>query len=139
VAYADTGNLTQIVGTVSANTLYTLTVDLGLRMDFPALGSAELLIGSTPVIATGVAPTSGNWSTYAASYASLAGDVGKTITIELLANANEAQAVFDDVTLTAASTGTTVPEPSATAFIAAGLICLTVFAGLNRARRQWKA
>src|SRR5215472_4678715 len=44
VAYANAGNLTQSVGNVLANTMYTLTVSLGLRKDFPTLGSAELLI-----------------------------------------------------------------------------------------------
>ncbi len=139
VGYVDTGNLTQVVGTVSANTMYTMTVDLGLRIDFPELGSAELLIGSTPVIATGVAPTSGNWSTYTAIYTSLAGDVGKTITIELLANPNGAQAVFDDVALNTASTGpSSVPEPSTTASIAVGLIGLGLLARARLAARSRK-
>jgi hypothetical protein len=130
IAYANAGSLSQIVTTVAANTTYVLSVSLGLRKDFPTLGSAELLINGAVYTATGTAPTSGNWSTFTAVYNSSLhpADVGLPITIELLSNG--AQAGFDDVVL-----NTGVPEPASVAFIVTGLIGLA-FVTHGRKTRQ---
>jgi hypothetical protein len=126
VAYANAGNLTQMVGTVLPNTTYTLSVSLGLRKDFPTLGTAELFINGTAYTATGVTPTPGNWATFTATYNSSAhpGDVGMPITIELVSNG--VQAGFDDVVLNANAVAT--PEPSPMALMGIGVIGLVVVA-----------
>jgi len=102
------GTITQTVGTVSPNTTYTLRVDLGLRSDgLSSLGTVALLVGNTPVYATGLAPTPGNWSTFTATYGSTAADIGKTLTIQLMATGNQSD--FDNVRLTA-STPQVLPQ-----------------------------
>ena len=128
VGFANSGNLTQTVTTVALNTIYTLSVSLGLRKDAPILGSAEFLINGTPYVATGVTPTSGNWSTFTAVYNSAAhpGDVGLPITIELLSNGYEAG--FDNVSVDA----TSGPEPATTGFMVLGLIGLAFAARRRR-------
>jgi len=132
VAYSNGGNLTQAVSPVLANTTYMLSVSLGLRKDFPALGTAELVINGNTYVATGVAPTSGNWATFTATYNSglHPADVGLPITIELLANG--VQAGFDDVLLNANSNNA-VPEPASLAFAGLGLVGLS-FAVRRHAR-----
>jgi hypothetical protein len=126
VAYSNDpgGTITQTVGaTVAANTNYTLRVDLGLRKDgFDSLGTVQLLVGSTPVIATGVAPSIGNWSTFTATYNSVAADIGKTLTIQLTATGSQSD--FDNVRLDGSPTG--VPEPVTTALVGVGLAVLGV-------------
>jgi hypothetical protein len=102
IAYSNNagGTIMQSVGTVAANTTYTLRVDLGLRKDgFESLGTVALLVGSTPVYATGVTPTLGNWSTFTAIYNAAAADLGKPLTIQLTATGM--QSVFDNVRLDA--------------------------------------
>jgi hypothetical protein len=102
-AYSDDagGTITQVVGSVAANTIYTLKVDLGLRKDnfVASLGTVALLVGSTPVYATGSAPSSGNWSTFTATYTSTAADLGKSLTIQLTATGFQGD--FDNVRLDA--------------------------------------
>jgi hypothetical protein len=122
VAYANAGNLSQVVTTVAANTIYSLTVSLGLRKDLPIAGAAELLINGVAYTATGTAPTAGNWSTFTATYSSglHPADVGLPITIELLSSGT--QAGFDNVALNAA----TVPEPAGVGLVLTGLIGLAL-------------
>ena len=125
VAYSNDAPITQSVGTVAANTTYTLLVDIGLRKDEPSsAATAQLLIGGTPVNATGVAPSPGNWSTFTAIYKSVAADVGKTLTIEL--TTVTAQGDFDNVRLDASPT-TAVPEPSTLALLGAGIALVLGF------------
>jgi hypothetical protein len=57
------------------------------------------LIGYTPVFATGVTPTKGNWSTFTATYNAAGADIGKPLTIQLTATG--AQSWFDNVRLDA--------------------------------------
>jgi hypothetical protein len=97
---APPSTITQSVGTVAANTTYTLQVDLGLENGgYYSLGTVALLVGSAPVYATGVAPALGNWSTFTATYTSAAADIGKTLTIQLAGTGN--QSAFDNVKLNA--------------------------------------
>ena len=128
IAYLNGGNLTQTVGVVvAANTTYTLSVAEGLRKDFPNLGTTELLINGTAYVATGSAPTLGNWSTFTAVYNSALhpADVGSAITIELLSNTT--QAGFDNVVLNKTANNT-VPEPASIALLSTvlGVLGLTV-------------
>jgi hypothetical protein len=121
VAYSNDsgGTITQTIGTtVAASTTYTLQVELGLRKDgFDSLGTVQLLIGNTPINAAGVAPSIGNWSTFTATYNSVAADVGKTLTIRLTATGGQSD--FDDVRLNASPTS--VPEPVSTGLVVIAL------------------
>jgi hypothetical protein len=135
VAWSNTpgGTIFQSVGTVAANTTYTLQVDLGLRQDplhEDSLGTVQLLIGSTPVNATGIAPTIGNWSTFTATYNSVPADVGKTLTIQLTATGDQSD--FDNVRLDGSSR-TAVPEPVSTVLVGFGLAAFGVAARRKRA------
>jgi hypothetical protein len=136
VAWSNTtgGTISQSVGTVAANTTYTLQVDLGLRKDGEdSLGTVQLLIGSTPVNATGIAPTIGNWSTFTATYNSVPADVGKTLTIQLTVTGDQSD--FDNVRLDASSTGA-VPEPVNTVLVGFGLAALGGVARLKSANEK---
>ncbi|MGD0302150.1 MAG: hypothetical protein ABSE86_34145 [Bryobacteraceae bacterium] len=117
IAYSNDvgGTITQTVGTVvEANTTYTLQVDLGLRKDGEdSLGTVELLVGSTPVYAGGVAPTLGNWSTFTATYTSQAADIGKPLTIQLTATGEQSD--FDNVRLISSSSPFPTPNIGAVA------------------------
>jgi hypothetical protein len=129
VAFANAGNLSQTVTTVVANQTYVLSVLLGLRKDFPTLGSADLRVNGVAYMATGIAPSSGNWSTFTAVYNSALHptDVGLPITIELLSNG--VQAGFDDVVLSA---GAGVPEPPSVAFVVTALVGLALAARAHK-------
>lgn len=63
-------SISQTVGaTVVANKPYTLTVELGNRADgYANQGYAELLIGSTPYLATGADAPLGGWSKYSVTF-----------------------------------------------------------------------
>jgi hypothetical protein len=129
------GTISQNVGAVTAGgTDYTLQVDVGLRRDLPSspVGTVELMIGNTVVVASGVAPTAGNWSNYTAVYTSSAADVGKTISIVLSSSANQGD--FDNVRLDASTleTDAVAPEPASLALIGFGLAAL---AGVMRRKR----
>src|SRR5665213_639484 len=77
IAYSNSGMITQTVGsTVVTGDTYTLTVDLGYRLDVAFDGSADLLINGVHYAAIGTTPTRGGFSTYTATYTGLAGDAG---------------------------------------------------------------
>jgi len=119
-AYTNGGDITQTVGaTVQAGVTYTLQVDVGQRKDCCALGSVELLIGGNPILATGLAPTVGNWSTFTATYTGLAVDAGESIAIGLVRNGGQSN--FDNVRLNE-DTASAVPEPSTLLLLGAGLV-----------------
>ena len=121
VAYANAGIISQTVApTVVHNTVYTLQVDQGQRNDLGAAGTIELVIGGTPILATGIAPSPGNFSTFTATYTGLPGDVGDPITIRL--TSFSAQGDWDNVRLDA----TLVPEPSTLWLFGAGVAGLAV-------------
>jgi hypothetical protein len=130
VGFSNSGSISQVVApTVQLGVVYTLLVDLGKRTDTPFTASAALLINGNTYTATGVTPTSGNFSTFTATYTGLASDVGQSITIELLTSA--AQGVFDNVRL---NDSLTTPEPGVMSMFSAGLGALVLLG--RRLRRQ---
>ena len=128
LAYSNGGTITQNVGTISsAGIVYTLMVDIGLRNDLSGnVGSIQLLIGGTPINGTGAAPTSGNFSTFTASYTTSAANVGQNIAIQL--SSSGAQGDFDNVRLDA----TAAPEPATVSLMLFGLAGFGVAARLRR-------
>jgi hypothetical protein len=117
VAYSDGGMISQTVGaTVVNGDSYTLTVDLGNRLDgYDDAGSAGLQIGNAVYVpATGIEATPGNWTPWTATFTGTLATAGDSITIQL--NAAGAQGDFDNVSLTA-------PEPTA-------VLLLSVMGGL---------
>jgi hypothetical protein len=119
VAYDDSGTISQLIGNVTAaNILYTLMVDIGQRKDVSggALGTDQLLIGATAINGTGVAPTSGNFTTFTATYTTTSADIGKAITIQLSSTGIEGD--FDNVRLDATNLA---PEPGSFALLGLGL------------------
>src|SRR5450759_4287355 len=80
-AFLDSGVIWQTVGTVGVGTVYTLLVDIGWRLDTPALGSVDLKIGSNTYGASAVGtPVRGAFNLYSVTYTGLATDVGQSIT-----------------------------------------------------------
>jgi hypothetical protein len=119
-AYTSGGVISQTVApVVQLGVTYTLQVDVGLRAVCCTLGTVDLMIGGTSILATGITPTAGNFSTFTATYTGLAGDVGKTIGIQLSATHNQGD--FDNVRLNDSTirlndSTTSAPEPG-TAFL----------------------
>jgi hypothetical protein len=129
VAYSNGPAISQTVtGGVVVGTTYTLMVDLGQRHDLPFTASADLLINGNLIAATGTNPAAGTFSTFTATYVGLAGDVGDSITIELLTSG--AQGDFDNVRL---SDSTVVPEPAGVTLLGLGLVGLSLLARRKRA------
>lgn len=126
-AYTTGATLSQVVGTVTPDFTYTLTVAIGDNKYDSFDGSAALLINGVTYLATGTAPTSGNWSTYTATYVGQVADSGDPITIELLASGKQGN--FDNVSLT-----DVVPEPAFGGLVAASLIGLFGWQRRKRAR-----
>lgn len=115
VAYSNGGTISQTVGvTAVAGTTYTLTTAFGVRNDIGNPGSTRLLVGANSILATGLLPTAGNWSTFTASYTATLADAGSLIAIELASPG--AQGGWDNISLT----GSAVPEPGTWALMIAG-------------------
>jgi hypothetical protein len=115
--------------TVSEGFVYTLTVDLGKRKDAAFTATADLLINGNHIAAIGLAPASGTWSTFTATYIGSQADAGKSITIEL--DSSGAQSNFDDVRLSVSDVA--IPEPAGVTLLGLGLAGLLVFARRKRA------
>jgi hypothetical protein len=128
-AYSNDSTIAQTVAaTVQAGIVYTLLVDIGRNNVVAGVaGTADLLINGKTYLATGVAPASGNWSTFSVTYVGLPADVGEAITIEL--KTPGLQGNFDNVHLTADEFN--VPEPG-TFILGFGLIS---FWALGRRKR----
>jgi hypothetical protein len=95
VAFVTGGYLQQDATTVQAGEKYTLSVDVGDRLDMPSTASVALYINGVSYTATGVAPAPGGWSTYTVNYTALSQDVGAQIYIRLIGNGQQAD--FQDV------------------------------------------
>jgi hypothetical protein len=132
VAFSNGGTISQTVGPiVQLGIVYTLLVDLGQRTDTAFVSSAALLINGNTYAATGINPTSGNFSTFTATYTGLAADVGQAITIQLASSG--IQGIFDNVRLSD-SVVTPTPEPGVMSMFAGGLGAIVLLS--RRLRRQ---
>lgn len=123
IAFSDGGIISQDVGPVVANTTYTVSVMIGVRLDQPVTddGSAALLINGVRYYATGVTPTAGNWSKYTVTYTALPDDIGHIIALQLIGSGlNGAQGDFADVQVDA------TPEPSSLLLV--GLCSILIMA-----------
>jgi hypothetical protein len=131
VAYTYGPSLSQTVDTsITAGTVYTLTVDLGAMNGDMFSGGAGLLINGVTYAATGTTPVYGGWSQYTVTYIGLAADVGDNITIQLNGptdGVDGGNVNFSDVQLTSAA-----PEPG---FMGAVGIVALAFTGWRRRRR----
>lgn len=124
VAYTNGGSISQMVGaTVQLGVIYQLLVDQGVRHDVGDPGVIQLMIGSTTILATGVAAAPGGWSTYTATYVGTAADVGKSIGIALISAGPQGD--WDNVRLNASAVSPlAVPEPASLALIGLALTAL---------------
>jgi hypothetical protein len=124
-----TGGIYQDVGPLLPNTIYTLTVAIGLREDFTPgnLGSPGIISlingvnnnGTVLASTTGVPFTSDTWEDYTVSFTT-GGSVSGDLTIELsVAGASTYQANFDNVRLTK------TPLPVLGGFVSGGNFILT--------------
>jgi hypothetical protein len=131
VAYTNGGTISQAVAAaVQLGVTYTLLVDVGQRNDCCTYGAVDLVIGTNRIAATGASPNPGLFSTFTATYTGLAGDVGKSIGIELAANGP--QGVFDNVRLS----DSTVPEPGSIVLVGLGLTTTLAVLFKSRHRRS---
>jgi len=130
VAYSNGGSITQtLAATTVAGTTYTFNIDFGFRKDVANPGSATLVIGTNTINATGTAlPTTGNWSTYTATYTATAADAGAPISINLFTAG--AQGDWDNARLDAKAVP--APEPASIALAGLGVLGLA----LSRRRRS---
>ncbi len=132
------GAFSQIVGTVAADTVYTLTVGIGRRADLQTgAWSIELLAGATTIAID--SDVSGPGGGTVVDHSAIAGPfavgnafVGQSLSIRISAsnvseNTATAQNVFDDVRLTAE-----IPEPAS----AMGVAAAAMMGGLARRRRR---
>ena len=124
VAFLNGGTITQtVVPTVQAGVTYTLMVDLGVRKCFVDPGSIALVVNGNVYSGAGILPSSGNWSTFTATYTGLLADVGQAITIQLASPGIQGE--FDNVRLS--DNAGPVPEPATSALIGLGVVAIGLF------------
>jgi hypothetical protein len=129
VAYSNGGTISQTVApTIVAGDVYTMTVEIGARLDTPFDGTASLFAGATPYAAVGLAPVPGTWSTYTASFVGTALNQGESITIQL--NSSGVQGDYDNVNLSY------TPEPGFYGALLIGLGGLVFTARLRGRERR---
>jgi hypothetical protein len=127
VAYSDGGTISQILGvTVQPDTTYTLSVDIGHRLDGNVASySIALGDGLTTLCST---PTASNGAITAGTFADvvLTCSTGATVTpgdLAIVLTSGGSQIDFDNVTLNAVST----PEPASYLLLCIGLGAMVVF------------
>ena len=123
---AGANDLQQVVGTLSANTTYVLSVFVGERTTGTSFGGiVDLFAGSTLLgSASGAAPGAGGWAdwTLTVDSASFASSVGQPLEIFLASSVS--QPGFDNVSLNATSDNGAVPEPAMFVLVGVGLLGL---------------
>jgi uncharacterized protein (TIGR03437 family) len=113
LAYSNGGTISQVLSaTLQASTLYTLQVDVGLRLDnhYPSPPpTVQLFAGNTLIAsATGAQPPLGGWTTWTGTYQSSASDPLAGQPLKIVLGSTGQQGDFDNVRLTASGAGTSV-------------------------------
>jgi len=116
------GSLEETVGTLAANEIYVLSVEVGSRVNTPPSVTGpviELIVnGVVAGTATGTIPAAGDWSLYTLTInsASLSSEVGDSVQVFL--GSSTTQTGFSDAELNAS------PEPAMFALVGVGLLGL---------------
>jgi len=134
VAFASGGSLSQVLsGTLTANTAYTLTVDVIDRLDFEIVDYTIKLLAGGNVLDEDLsslipAIPNGGFAKSTLAYTALTGDpfLGQQISIVLSSTAQQVN--FDNVRLDISS----VPVPAAVWFMGSGLLGLIGFSRKNK-------
>jgi hypothetical protein len=135
VAYSNGGTITQnLAATLALNTTYTLSVDVGKRLDMGFTSYLiELLAGSTVIASdnTTLNPAAGTFLLSTRTYNSGAANIlaGQTLSILLRGNAG-GQPDFDAVALNAVVSAVPEPGPATLCLIGLGLICTSKLRGV---------
>ncbi len=124
----EAGSISQVLAaTLESNTVYTLQVDVGQRLDFPFASYTVALIANGVTLASdsSLSPSPGTFLTDTIQYnsGSNPAQLGQSLEIVLSATAG-GQALFDDVRINAFSL---VPDPSSLALCGVGFLALVVF------------
>ncbi|MEX2176926.1 MAG: PEP-CTERM sorting domain-containing protein [Pirellulaceae bacterium] len=133
VAYSDGGLISQILSTLlMGETIYTLKVDIGNRLDlfFPGYSIGLYAGGNLLASSSSPTPADGTFATSTVQYVSPVNDpnIGQALEIRLISNGGQVN--FDNVILDATPT----PEPSTLTVIGLGAVGLAVSAWRRRKR-----
>jgi hypothetical protein len=139
VAYTNGGTLSQTLGiSLLPNSVYTLSVDVGRRLDKSGVGYSLTLLDGTNVFCTSSNSsgliTAGTFQDKTLTCATGATVPGGFLSIELTGDGNQID--FDNVRLDVSPSTVATPEPSALALTSVGLLVSGLFFVLSR-RRQY--
>lgn len=138
-AWSNGGDGWQVLSaTLQANSVYTLTVDVGQRLDvgFPSSGTAielgygnvdENTVGSdllTPVVVADATPTPGGWAIWQSTFTTGPSPVGlgDPLYVDLLSGGQQVE--WDDVSLSVSGPDESLPEPGSLSIFALGGLAL---------------
>ncbi len=121
VAFSNAGTILQVLSAIlQANTTYTLTVDVGDRLDLSLPShSIQILAGGNLLGSASASPINGNFATATVVHTTSLGDleIGSALEIRLVNNGG-VQINWDNVQLDA----TLIPEPSTYLLFAVGIL-----------------
>jgi hapalindole biogenesis HpiC1 cyclase-like protein len=140
VAYTNGGALSQTLAGISLlpNSVYTLSVDVGRRLDKSGVGYSLTLLDGTNVFCTSSNSsgliTAGTFQDKTLTCATGATVPGGFLSIELTGDGNQID--FDNVRLDVSPSTVATPEPSALALTSVGLLVSGLFFVLSRRRHN---